>query len=52
VIVRQTVSATDPNGSRAQSVRWVTRTFRDRLISRVEVFDTQTDALEAAGLSK
>jgi ketosteroid isomerase-like protein len=31
VIVRQTVSATDPNGRRTQSVRWVTRTFRDRL---------------------
>jgi ketosteroid isomerase-like protein len=52
VIVRQTVSATDPSGRRTQSVGWVTRTFRDRLVSRVDVFDSQSDALEAAGLSE
>jgi nuclear transport factor 2 (NTF2) superfamily protein len=50
VIVRQTVSAIDLNGRRSQSVRWVTRTFRDGVVSRVDVFDSREDALEAAGL--
>jgi hypothetical protein len=52
VIVRQTVSSTDAAGRKTDSVRWVTRTLRDGLISRVDVFDSQETALEAARLSE
>ena len=49
VVVKQSVSATDRGGRPTRSVRWVTRTLRDGLITRVEVFDGEREALEAAG---
>jgi ketosteroid isomerase-like protein len=52
VVVRQSVSATDASGRPTTSVRWVTRAVREGLISRVEVFDSEREALEAAGLSE
>ena len=52
VVVRQTVSATDASGHTTTSVRWVTRTVREGLIHRVEVFASRADALEAAGLEE
>ena len=50
VVMKQTVTATDQDGNPTTRIRWVTRAVRDGLISRVEVFDGECEALEAAGL--